>query len=113
MSRRHLFPEGVQPGDFVNPGGFWFGDIWLEVTRVMNIGDGWWFLYAIQYTKYGTQPLEVEISHDGVRKACCGPMAAAVLKQRGQRLYAAAFRHAPLGIRADATAAPRQRTPRD
>lgn len=112
-THRHPFPEGVSPGDFVNPGGFWYGDIWLEVTRVSNFGDGFWSLYAIQYTKYGTCPLEIEISYDGVRKAVCGPMAAEVLKLRNQRIYAVGFRYDPVGIRAEATAKPRPRTPRD
>lgn len=106
------FPEGVQVGDFVNPGSFWFGDLWLEVVYVSQ-GTGWWTMDAIQYNKYGTQPLIVDISYDGVRKACCGPMAAEVLKRRGQRLYAAEFRHDPLGIQTLATAKPRRRTNRD
>jgi len=114
MSARQPFPEGgIEPGDFVNPGGMWYSDIWLEVTRVCEFGDGWWFCHAVQYTKYGTQPLEIEISYEGVRKICRGPMAAAVLKHRHQRIYAVGFRYDSLGSQTDATAKPRPRTNRD
>lgn len=109
---RQPFPVGIQPGDFVNPGGFWFGDIWLEVTRILDFGNGYWSLYAIQYTKYGTCPLEIELSFEGVRKAVCGPMAVEVLKFRRQRIYGATFRYDPYGIKAEATTKPRPRTPR-